>query len=98
MVLPAKAESLNELEQVLILFACTNTNTPTRTTTHTLTTICLQVVAGHYCTYGIQFDGLVVSFGDGGYGRLGHGNSDSQQIPRVISGLLGECTTITAEY
>lgn len=48
------------------------------------------MVAGHYCTYGIQFDGLVLSFGDGGYGRLGHGSSESHNSPRIISGLLGE--------
>lgn len=50
------------------------------------------MIAGHYCTYGIQFDGLVLSFGDGGYGRLGHGSSESHNSPRIISGLLGKCT------
>ena len=81
--LPAKADCLNEVEQVK--FSWTKTFFDNRK-------FPLQVVAGHYCTYGIQFDGLVMSFGDGGYGRLGHGSSESHNSPRIISGLLGECT------
>jgi len=47
------------------------------------------VVAGNHCTYAVKFDGTVASLGDGGFGRLGHGDSENESTPRVISILQG---------
>ena len=49
----------------------------------------LQVVAGSYCTYAVRFDGTVSSVGEGSYGRLGHGGSESETKMRTISALQG---------
>jgi alpha-tubulin suppressor-like RCC1 family protein len=49
----------------------------------------LQIVAGSYCTYAVRFDGTVSSVGEGSYGRLGHGGSESETKMRTISALQG---------
>ncbi|XP_064390094.1 probable E3 ubiquitin-protein ligase HERC1 isoform X2 [Halichondria panicea] len=48
-----------------------------------------QIVAGSYCTYAVKFDGSVSSCGEGSYGRLGHGGSESETGMRNISALQG---------
>ena len=48
-----------------------------------------QIVAGSYCTCAVRFDGTVSSVGEGSYGRLGHGGSESETKMRTISALQG---------
>lgn len=43
---------------------------------------------GH--TLAVTESGEVFSWGDGDYGKLGHGNSDRQRRPRQIEALQGE--------
>ncbi len=50
-----------------------------------------KIVAGSYCTYAVKFDGSVSSCGEGSYGRLGHGGSESEAAMRNISALQGSC-------
>ncbi len=49
-----------------------------------------KIVAGSYCTYAVKFDGSVASVGEGSYGRLGHGGSESETHLRPIASLQGE--------
>ncbi|XP_048583459.1 probable E3 ubiquitin-protein ligase HERC1 isoform X5 [Nematostella vectensis] len=42
---------------------------------------------GH--TLALTLDGKVYSWGDGDYGKLGHGNSQTQKIPKLVEGALG---------
>ena len=46
-------------------------------------------MAGSYSTYVVKFDGSVASVGEGSYGRLGHGGSDSETNLRIIAALQG---------
>lgn len=43
---------------------------------------------GH--TLAVTESGEIFSWGDGDYGKLGHGNSDRQRRPRQIEALQGE--------
>jgi len=45
-----------------------------------------QVSAGDYHTLLLAVDGQVYSFGQGGSGKLGHGNAFNQNTPKAISG------------
>ena len=44
--------------------------------------------AGTKHSLALTADGAVWSFGDGGYGKLGHGNEQRQLMPKKIEGLL----------
>ena len=55
----------------------------------------LQIVAGSYCTYGVRYDGSVCSVGEGTFGRLGHGGSDSESSMRTLSALQGMYASAT---
>lgn len=51
--------------------------------------------AGDFCgsdghSMALTESGEVFSWGDGDYGKLGHGNSDRQRLPRQIEALQGE--------
>ena len=46
-------------------------------------------MAGSYCTYAVKCDGSVTSCGEGSFGRLGHGDSESETSMRNISALQG---------
>jgi alpha-tubulin suppressor-like RCC1 family protein len=53
------------------------------------TTVAL-LAAGIDCSFAVTEDGLVLSFGRGGSGVLGHGNQENQYTPKVIEALRGE--------
>eukprot|EP01084_Bolivina_argentea_P073237 132911_1 len=44
----------------------------------------IYISTGIYHSLCIDNNGIIYSWGDGGYGRLGHGNSSKQQIPKQI--------------
>eukprot|EP00947_MAST-08B_sp_MAST-8B-sp1_P004750 g4750.t1 len=47
------------------------------------------VSAGEYHSLVLAEDGKVYSCGDGEFGRLGHGNTQSQLVPKIIEALSG---------
>ncbi len=52
---------------------------------------------GH--TLAFTSEGEVFSWGDGDYGKLGHGNSSTQKYPKLIQGpLLGKVVTSCCSY
>ena len=55
-----------------------------------------SVAAGHHHTLALSADGAVYSFGDGGYGELGHGDREVQHAARRVAALEGERVTEVA--
>ncbi|KAF6207949.1 hypothetical protein GE061_016398 [Apolygus lucorum] len=48
-----------------------------------------QIICGQNCTFVIQANGMVLSCGEGSYGRLGQGHADDLHSLSVISSLQG---------
>jgi alpha-tubulin suppressor-like RCC1 family protein len=46
-----------------------------------------QVEAGYFHSMVLASEGLVWTWGDGDNGRLGHGNTDNQNVPKRVGGL-----------
>lgn len=49
-----------------------------------------QVATGRSHTIALARDGTVYTFGAGGNGRLGHGDTEDRSVPTVVEGLRGE--------
>lgn len=58
--------------------------------------IAQRIVCGQNCTFVLTSQGTVLSCGEGNYGRLGHGHSDSLPILTMISALQGFVITQVA--
>jgi len=64
-------------------------NTPTRQPS-TLGERAVSVSAGRFHSFAITADGAAWSWGYGGSGRLGHGDQQSQLLPKKIEALAGQ--------
>ncbi len=49
----------------------------------------VAIAAGSFHSMVLTDEGTVLSFGDGGYGKLGHGNKEEQHVPKVVEALRG---------
>ena len=54
----------------------------------------VSVSAGEEHSLALAEAGCVYSWGDGVYGKLGHGNIEDQRIPKLIEGLQGVQVTL----
>lgn len=59
--------------------------------TEVLSFICLSNLGSDGHTLALNYGGEIFSWGDGDYGKLGHGTSATQKFPKIIQGpLLGK--------
>ena len=49
----------------------------------------VAIAAGTWHSLVLSVEGVVLSFGRGGYGKLGHGDEEDQLEPKVIEALRG---------
>lgn len=59
----------------------------------TLVPCCGQVSCGPYHTAAITCDGQLFTWGNGLFGKLGHGSSRSEYSPRRVAAFEGYCVT-----
>jgi alpha-tubulin suppressor-like RCC1 family protein len=57
-----------------------------------------QVAAGTYDSMVLTRDGDVFTWGHGGFGRLGHGNTDRQLVPKRVEGLTNVTDIAAGSY
>ena len=74
-------------------------NTPTRLPSTLGGERAVSVLVGDSHSLALTADGAVWSWGDGGYGQLGHGDQQEQQLPKKIEALAGRrVVAVSAGY
>jgi len=74
-------------------------NTPTRLPSTLGGERAVSVLVGDSHSLALTADGAVWSWGDGGYGQLGHGDQQEQQLPKKIEALSGRrVVAVSAGY